>query len=201
LSSQVTAFVSNRVSRALRNKTTVAGVVLTGAVLLVAAMFWPSHGASEISVPQAAVLGAVEGLTEYLPISSTGHLILASHAMGLSEFGARSGLLGRDVVKSPAVSAFEIVIQIGAIMAVLGLYRWRVRQMAMGLLGRNAQGLRLVKLLVVGALPAMAVGLALHETIQELQGRLLVEGPAGHHSGSGPYHTHGHGESPGHTHH
>ena len=105
---------------------------------------------------QAAVLGVVEGLTEYLPVSSTGHLILTSHVMGLDRPG-RAG----------AVEAFEIVIQLGAILAVVGLYRARVGQMLAGLVGRNTQGLHLVGLLAVAFLPAAGVGLLLHKSIKE----------------------------------
>lgn len=149
--------------------------MLAGVALLAVAAAWPSDRVHRVSKLQAAVLGVVEGLTEYLPVSSTGHLILASHAMGLSELGSQSGPLGREVVKSPAVSAFEIVIQFGAVLAVLGLYRQRVGQMALGLVGRNPDGLRLVKLLALGVLPASAVGLALHEPIvKHLFGPLTV---------------------------
>ena len=121
----------------------------------------------KITIPQAAVLGVVEGVTEYLPVSSTGHLILAGHAMGLSQFTKERGFWGRKLEKAPAIDAFEIVIQLGAILAVLGLYRRRVGQMCLGLVGRSPSGLRLVGLLLVAFLPAGVVGYLLHHKIEE----------------------------------
>lgn len=89
---------------------------------------------------QAALLGAVEGITEFLPVSSTGHLILASHWMGL---------------QGEAVKTFDVVIQAGALAAVLGLYGGRLRS------------LPLLRNLAVGFLPAGAAGLLLHRAIKE----------------------------------
>src|SRR4051812_36652536 len=92
-----------------------------------------------LEIWQAAVLGLVEGITEYLPVSSTGHLILASWLMGL----------GRDAAMRDSLQSFEIVIQGGAILAVLGLYRARVAQMARGLMGKHRAGLHLAINIVI----------------------------------------------------
>jgi undecaprenyl-diphosphatase len=127
----------------------------------------PPGEAGKISAGQAAILGVVEGLTEYLPVSSTGHLILVNHALGLSDFTDPAHPLRSGIKKVPAVDAFDIVIQLGAILAVLGLYRTRVRQMLAGLIGRDTAGLRLAGGLLVAFLPAAVVGLAGHRWITE----------------------------------
>ncbi len=105
---------------------------------------------------QALILGIVEGLTEYLPVSSTGHLILTAWLLGFSDSAERW----------EAAFAFNIVIQAGAIAAVFGLYWRRVKQMSLGLLGRDPVGLRLAIHLFVAFLPAAVLGLLLHETIK-----------------------------------
>jgi undecaprenyl-diphosphatase len=114
---------------------------------------------------QAIVLGLVEGITEYLPVSSTGHLILAAAAMGL---GAQDGQAGDAAQLKEAVDRFSIIIQGGAILAVAMLYWPRVRQMLRGIASlarprlRDQQarnGLHLLSLLVAGFLPAAAAGL------------------------------------------
>jgi undecaprenyl-diphosphatase len=100
---------------------------------------------------QAAILGAVEGLTEFLPVSSTGHLILAAHAMGL---------VGGEM------NAFEVVIQAGALLAVVWLYRDRVLSLFTGLAQPGSRGRALLAKLIVAFLPAALVGLATHKWIK-----------------------------------
>ena len=137
----------------------------------------PAHGQSEttapstaiathISLTQAAILGVVEGLTEYLPVSSTGHLILAAHWMGLGGSGGEQNGAGPKLRKDPALDAFEIVIQLGAILAVLGLYRKRVGQMCLGLIGRDKTGFRLFGTLIVAFLPAALIGFFCEKTVK-----------------------------------
>jgi undecaprenyl-diphosphatase len=105
---------------------------------------------------QAVVLGLVEGVTEYLPVSSTGHLILTSALLGLDAPERRE-----------AVATFEIAIQGGAILAVLGLYWQRVAQMLRGLAGSDTAGRRLALQLLVAFLPAGLLGPLLDDPIEQ----------------------------------
>ncbi|MBI5517715.1 MAG: undecaprenyl-diphosphate phosphatase [Deltaproteobacteria bacterium] len=101
---------------------------------------------------QSAVLGVVEGLTEYLPVSSTGHLILTQRALGMQA--------------SAASNAYAITIQTGAIAAVLGLYRERILQLLRGVLGKDPAGRAMTVNVIVGFVPAAVLGLALGKTIK-----------------------------------
>ena len=100
---------------------------------------------------QAFILGVIEGITEYLPVSSTGHLLVAQHIMGI---GTASPL------DKAAADAFAICIQGGAILAVVGLYYKRVLQMLRGVLGKDTEGLKLAIQILVGFLPAAVIGLS-----------------------------------------
>ncbi len=105
-----------------------------------------------MTILESIILGIVEGLTEYLPVSSTGHLIITQYLLGLGH--------------SDAMKAFEICIQGGAILAVLGLYRRRVGEMLQGLCGKSAQGLQLMLNMIVGFLPAAILGLIFNDFIK-----------------------------------
>ena len=97
------------------------------------------------------LLGFIEGITEFLPISSTGHLIIAAH------------LLGED---GDGITVFEIVIQLGAICAICWYYRQRLYTMLRGTLAGSAGETRLFLQLCTAFLPAAILGLLLHSIIK-----------------------------------
>lgn len=136
--------------------------------------------AAELSIADASVLGVVEGVTEYLPISSTGHLIIANHALGLDSDQPLHGKEGQElwyVKPSPkhpsgepltlklAADTFTVVIQFGAIAAVALLYWRQIRSMIFGLFGRDPAGATLLRNLLLAFFPAAIVGLAIHDWI------------------------------------
>ena len=104
-----------------------------------------------VLVLKALVMGVVEGLTEFLPVSSTGHLILAGH------------LLGFDNDKG---KVFEIAIQLGAILAVVWDYRARFAGVAKGF-GRDAAANRFVLNLLLAFLPLAILGLLFGQQIKD----------------------------------
>ncbi len=106
---------------------------------------------------QAIILGVIEGITEYLPVSSTGHLIVAQRLMGIGTEGATS---------KEAADAFAVCIQGGAILAVVGLYAKRVAQVMRGMLGMDREGLQIGITLIAGFLPAAGIGVLLSHWIK-----------------------------------
>ncbi len=102
---------------------------------------------------QALILGVVEGITEYLPVSSTGHLLVVQRLLGIGQ--------------TDAADAFAICIQGGAIMAVLSLYWKRMRTIAAGFLGQDADGLRLGINIVVAFIPAVIAAFTLGKVIKK----------------------------------
>ncbi len=111
---------------------------------------------SAMTLGQAMVLGIVEGLTEYLPVSSTGHLLLVERVLNI----------GGNEHSKEASDAYAICIQIGAILAVFGLYFRRVKQMANGVLGNDEYGRKLLINVVVGFIPAAVIGLLFNKLIK-----------------------------------
>lgn len=110
-----------------------------------------------LTITQAVILGIVEGITEYLPISSTGHLIVTQRILGIPMDSPDAKV---------AADAFAISIQGGAILAVLGLYWKSVVRMGAGCLGKDSEGLKLAIALVTAFLPAVVIGLAAGDWIK-----------------------------------
>src|ERR1051325_1993099 len=107
----------------------------------------------------AIILGIVEGVTEFLPVSSTGHLILATE------------LLGFDAEKW---AAFNVIIQLGAILAIVVLY-WRTFWAVLeGLFRREAISWRFVRNILIAFLPSAALGFILIKRIEALLGNATV---------------------------
>jgi len=104
----------------------------------------------------AVVLGALEGLTEFIPVSSTGHILLAGHFLGFESAG----------------KTFEVVIQLGAILAVMGVYAKRLIEMVRGL-GRDPTQTRFLVSILLAFIPAAVVGVLAHDFIKAV----LFESP------------------------
>ena len=135
--------------------------ILSGLMVLVVAAAWaavadsPAMG-SGLNNYQAIVLGIVEGLTEYLPVSSTGHLLVAKEMMGL----------GGDSASDAAINAYIVVIQFGAILAILVICLNRFISLYQGIFKGDAAGRKLLANLIFAFLPAVVVGLALEDQIK-----------------------------------
>ncbi len=96
------------------------------------------------------ILGILEGLTEFLPVSSTGHLLLVGHFLGFSSPGR----------------TFEVLIQLGAILAIVVVYFQRLLLIARDALARKPGALRFVLGVVLASFPAAVAGVLLHDFIK-----------------------------------
>ncbi|MDC3132347.1 undecaprenyl-diphosphate phosphatase [Opitutae bacterium] len=116
------------------------------------------------------ILGLVEGITEYLPISSTGHLLISNELLGLNS----------DIPISEAYSlkdaafSYIIIIQAGAILAVIFLYWKTILEILIGFIGKNPKGKKLGLLLITAFIPAAVIGLALNDWIEQQLGDNLI---------------------------
>jgi len=108
---------------------------------------------------KTVVIGIVEGLTEFLPVSSTGHIILAEEVLHF---------------EGPAGKVFEIVIQLGAILAVCVLYYAKIFATVGGVVRRDPVAMRFATAVVVAFLPAVVIGVVLHKYIKALLDNPIV---------------------------
>ena len=104
------------------------------------------------SIVSALVLGLIEGLTEFIPVSSTGHLILAGEVMQVPQ----------------GTETFDIVIQLGAILAVVVLYRQRFAAVLAGLTRRDPAAIAFTRNVLVGFLPSAVIGALAYGAIKAM---------------------------------
>ena len=105
-----------------------------------------------LTILKAALLGILEGLTEFLPVSSTGHLILMEELIGF---------------EGPKGKVFEIVIQLGAILAVCWLYRVKIWRTVIDV-RRDPVAQRFTANLLIAFMPAVVIGVLFHKYIKEV---------------------------------
>lgn len=122
-----------------------------------AAMATVDPAAVDLSAWHAVILGLVEGITEYLPISSTGHLLATNNLLDLG---------GTDAADD-ALETYAICIQSGAILAVLLLYRERVWQMVDGVLGRSLEGRRILLAVITAFVPTAILAGVIFPIVQD----------------------------------
>lgn len=135
---------------------------------------------AELTLTDAMVLGVVEGVTEFLPISSTGHLIIANKVLGLQSEKQLTNAKGEPLWYRPvspkypagvpltlklAADTYTVVIQVGAIAAVAFLYWQPLLSMFVGLLGRSSSGVKLLRNIMLAFIPVAVSGLLLHDWI------------------------------------
>ena len=115
-----------------------------------------------MDILQTVIIAIVEGLTEFLPVSSTGHMIIAQSLLG--------------VESTPFVKAFTVIIQFGAILSVICLYRRRFFYPEAGRQGKTYWQAMcdVYARLVVGVLPAVVLGLAFNDLIEENLGNVSL---------------------------
>jgi undecaprenyl-diphosphatase len=106
-----------------------------------------------LDILTAVLLGIIEGITEFIPVSSTGHLILAGELLGFK--GAQS-------------ATFDIVIQLGAILAVVVLYWKRFTAVALGLMRMDPQAVGFTRNVALGFLPALVIGAVAYKAIKAM---------------------------------
>lgn len=115
-----------------------------------------------MSLWEAIVLGIVQGATEFLPVSSSGHLVLTQELMGLAIPGV----------------VFEVAVHLATLVSILLVYRERVGRLLTGTLRREREALQYVGLLVVATIPAAVLGILFKDAIEAIFDDPMVAGVA-----------------------
>jgi undecaprenyl-diphosphatase len=111
---------------------------------------------------ESIILGIVQGATEFLPVSSSGHLVIFQELLGVHTAGV----------------VFEVAVHVATLVSILAVYRTRVSSLAVGAVRRDAESLRYLALLVVATVPAAVVGLLAKDAVEALFDNPVATGVA-----------------------
>ncbi|MCI0503266.1 undecaprenyl-diphosphate phosphatase [Candidatus Micrarchaeota archaeon] len=104
-----------------------------------------------MNIFESILLGLIQGITEWLPVSSSGHLALAQHFFSIE-----------------ASIAFDIILHLGTLLAVVAYYRKDILSLARGILARDAKSIRLAFLILLTAIPTAIIGLSLRDFFESM---------------------------------
>ena len=130
----------------------------------------PAEVRADFTYGRALVTGTVEGITEYLPVSSTGHMIISDRLLGVSNdpHVTVSGLTdrkGRPISLERVADDYIVIIQLGAILAVIVAFFGRIRSLLSGLCRGERRSLDLAMAIVVAFIPAALLGFLFKDAI------------------------------------
>jgi undecaprenyl pyrophosphate phosphatase UppP len=115
-----------------------------------------------VTIWEALILGVIQGATEFLPVSSSGHLVMGQAVLGLSVPGV----------------FFEVAVHLATLVSVLVVYRERVARLVMGAVRREGHAWRYIGLLILATVPAAVIGVGLGDQIEALFEAPAAAGPS-----------------------
>lgn len=117
-----------------------------------------------ITFKEAITLGTVQGITEFLPVSSTGHMILANKFVSNKQ----------NITQSQSRTSYIILIQIGSILALMMFYRKQIACMLCEMFHKNMQGQKLLRNLIISLIPAVILGLFIHNNLEKFYSEKII---------------------------
>ena len=120
-----------------------------------------------ITLHEAVALGTVQGITEFLPVSSTGHMILAHKLVNGQQ-------ISQEITQSQVRNSYIILIQIGSILALMIFYRKHISCIVRDMFRNNKPGHKLLRNLIISFIPAGILGLIIHNNLGNFYSEKII---------------------------